>query len=75
MKGDCRVRADGANEIGEEEQARNEVPVGRIQVEGIGPGGEAAYGFFEVGKVRGPERYISQEAITRQLGPAAHISG
>jgi hypothetical protein len=38
MKGDRSVRADGANQIGEEEQARHEVAVGRIQMEGIGPG-------------------------------------
>jgi hypothetical protein len=38
MKGNYDVRADRANEIGEEEQARNEVAVGRIQMEGIGPG-------------------------------------
>ena len=74
MKGNRGVRADRANEVGEEEKAGNEVTVGRIQMEGIGPGREAAYGRFEVAQVRGPERYVSQEAITWQLGPATHVS-
>ena len=67
------VRPDGANQVGEEEQARYEVAVGRIQMEGIGPGREAAYGRFEIAQIRGPEGYVRQEAITGQLGPARHM--
>jgi hypothetical protein len=74
MKGNCSMRTDGANQIGEEEKARHEVAVGRIQMEGIGPGREAAYGRCEVAQVRGPERYVRQKALTRQLRPAGHIS-
>jgi hypothetical protein len=74
MKGNRGVRTDGANQVGKEEQVWDEVAVGRIQMEGIGPGREAAHGAFEVGQVRGPERYVSQQALTRQVGPAGHIS-
>ena len=68
------MRADRANQIGEEEQARNKMPVRRVQMEGIGPGREAAHGRFEVAQIRGPERYVSQKALTRQLLPDGHIS-
>src|SRR5580700_914862 len=73
VKGNLGVRADGANQVGEEEQSRDEVTVGRIQMEGIGPGREAAYGRFEIAEIRRPERYVCQEAITGQLGPAGHM--
>ena len=75
VKGNRGVRADGADEIGEEEQARHEVTVGRIQMEGIGPGREAAYRRFKVGEIRGPERDVSQQAVAGQLRPGAHVSG
>jgi len=75
MEGDGGVRADGADKIGEEEQAGYEVGVGGVEVEGIGPGGEAADGSGEIGEVGGPEGNVGQEAIGGQVGPARHVLG
>ena len=75
VKRDGSVGADCANQVWKKEQAGNEVAVGGIEMEGVGPGGETAYGGFQIGEVGGPERYVGEEAIGWQVGPAGHVSG
>jgi hypothetical protein len=51
------------------------MPIGGIEMEGVGPGGVTAYGGFEIGEVGGSEKYVGEETIGWQVGPAGHVSG